>query len=280
MFFMKMKVPLRTTIVGNLNPSIKSNVIFNITNTSGKILVNNSGKPDYINEFIIDLDDFGHRADKYNLSRNNAIYVFILSCSLAAENILFSMKKLPEDLKSTSLKDDVKKSNQEVIKGPVKIISRVVPMRFGKCKVQITAKNEIKLDEQEIIDYGKRLCNFGIFESKTLAKDENIKEAIEEYLVALETHDPHSCYNHLYRALEKAVNVKENLIGSNFDLEASNLTGINQSSIKELRICYNRMKHTQKNESEINKIKECISNLSGSLFILKMATDKAILKRI
>lgn len=278
MIFMKMKVPLSTIIVGNLNPSIKSNIIFNITNNSGKISVHNSGEPDYINEFMIELEDFGYGTTN-NYYEPNALIIFILSCSLATENVLFAMKKLSEDLKPSPIEETVQNSNYTII-GPAEIICHLKPIRFEKLKVEATVKTEIDLNEEEIIGHGRILLDFGIFESKTSTYDENIKEAIDEYLVALETHEARSCYNQLYKALEKTVNADRDTTGNKFDLKASNLTGIEESQIKRLRKCHDRMKHSQRNPEDINEINDCISKISEALFTLKKATDTAILKRL
>lgn len=194
---------------------------------------------------------------------------FLSGIAFSTENpdILFS--PLFWDFLSSSVDDEVDAEKK--------------PMPKAYKTVKIDFKNKtIEVDELKVLDVLGKLFDwkYSIPKPRSLF-EENVRESINDYQLALMSPNIYHRFEFLYYAFEKAVNADgKNRVKDSFDTKASELTGIEDSEIEELRTFHDRIKHAFRKSDDILIMEKGISNFSNLALELKNATDRAILKRI
>lgn len=251
-----------------------------LENSSGRIVVEDcAGTPRSIHRLTIaDANDVGC-GNTYKLTTEQGGLILAICCSLSNTRIIFAPLQphhLPTSLKRAAIPPQVKivettTGNEVSIKATVRM--------SGSLSTILSAK--LALDEDKILNIAGRLLAYRPFDTANRnLPDSKVLESIKMYRHALLSTEALSCYKFLYISLEKAVNFDRDHTRSDFDKAASELIGLPQARIKELRQFDNRIKHALRSKTDIATLKEKESQLAPLVRDLKKATDDAILSKI
>lgn len=211
--------------------------------------------------------------------KNQSFKLFILALSLYDSRLFFSPSQpgiFSPNLKLGKIPSIVEESDTPTGKK----ISISETIRITESILTVMS-SKYELEESKIFTLVDILLSFDPFNYNSRTNFElNILDSLKRYLEALSSGSPLDFYKSFYFSLEKAVNAYDDKKKTEFDKEASSLTGINQDIIKELRSFINRVKHRIRNDQDFEKLKTGESNLGELSKNLKYVTDNAILKRL
>lgn len=273
------KLTIRCTVgyINNFATSeCKTSAEISFENPSGNVSVENIRvDPRSEHTFIINNATSLGLKGNYNLTKEQATKIFLLSCSLLMQRYYLSPIQAVQLSSEVEYVADIMHENVSEDQIPH---CTIIVSAGGSCCLL----NKIKIDETTVFQTAKKVLCYNIFNPQNRTLDENnVIEAIESYQEALTATEYSSCYKSLYPALEKAVNSDKTRVGDEFDIAASNLTGIKKDGIKELRIFYNRLKHRLKNNStDLKALNDGQAKIQSLLLDLKEATDTAILAKL
>lgn len=201
-----------------------------------------------------------------------------VALSLSKPRILFSRISHGNYLKQsvTKLKKRTQDSSLDTSNG--KLI-RVYDVFVGTEISQIALTTNIVIDEEEFLKILIGLLNIIINKNRTCF-EENILEAINNYIHALNGNDKEHFFKFLYIALEKAANADTGKEEDEFDSYISKLTGVAKKEVKNLRIFNNRSKHNFRNRKDVEKYNSLLKKLNLYLLSLKKIVDAVIKYRI
>lgn len=260
-----------------------SNVELNISDSSGKISVENIAKEPRSNHLftIKDASDVGY-GSRYNLSEEQCVFILSIACSLNQTNIFFQpvgFKYLPTKiLENPEDRPRLEDESTETSDGKFVKIAEYGTIKEG---LGILIKQEMSLKETQILEIAEKLLRSRIFESnKPTLLESNISVAIKRYKGVLTSIEELSSYKSLYDAFEIVVNADNHTQGQAFDTKASVLTGMTEGEIKDLRNFNNRLKHVLTNQNHLITFMAGEKEFTALAINLKKAADKAILSRL
>ncbi len=204
----------------------------------------------------------------------------LMSVALSISNprILFSRISHGNYLKQSVTKPKKRLQDSSLDTSNGKLI-RVYDVFVGTEISQIALTTNIVIDEEEFLKILIGLLNVIINKNRTCF-EENILEAINNYIHALNGNDKEHFFKFLYIALEKAANADTGKEGDEFDSYISKLTGVAKKEVKNLRVFNNRSKHNFRNRKDIEKYNSLLKNLNLYLLSLKKIVDAVIKYRI
>jgi hypothetical protein len=191
-------------------------------------------------------------------------FLFGISLSMANPNVLFS--PLYWDFLNAIVEGDRPNSTPKAYKA--------IKTDFIKIAVEV--------DETKVFDTLEKLfCHrYPVPEPNDIIEN-NIKESINNYQLALISPTIYQRFTFLFHSFEKAVNADgKDRKKKIFDKQASELTMIKGNEIEDIREFNNRIKHAIRTADDILAIEKGINNFSSLATKLKSATDKAILYRL
>lgn len=262
-------------------PRLSTYIELTIVNSKGIISIENKKEtPRSIHEFTFKLG----KDDKLNellcLSKDEIALIFATACSLANEGVLFTPIQLGGYL-DTSIELDKEPAEAEITDTPNGKRITVKITTFNKLKLEKLLMTTLNLDESQILDTLGKLLSYGKFNTPNRNRFElNVIQAINNYQDAFKTVSGSSRYNALYIAFEKAVNADGDREGPDFDKRASEITELPENVMGDLRHFADRGKHIQRNEKDIEMLKNLEKQFHSLIALLKIATDRAILYRI
>lgn len=251
-----------------------------IGNSSGKVTVENKKTvPRSEHAFTInDATSLGINR-KYNLTKEQATDIFLLSCSLIMPRYYLSL-----------IQPDHFHSDMECIPNPSEVQINensseknitIHCTAIGSIAISSCVSSKISIDEKKLFQIAETLLRYNIFNTQKRTLERNVIEAIKAFRNAFTTTEFSTCYLSMYSALEKAVNSNEERKGPEFDAEVSNLTGMEKDKIEKIRLFYNRLKHPlKKNSKDLRTLEEGQKEIGSLLRDLKEATGAAILAKI
>lgn len=216
----------------------------------------------------------------HSLSREQAMNVLALSCSLTNPIILFAHVDPTYYTGSVIFGKIPSKVNIDETGEPCKVT--ITNTSRLECSLSILVERLIDLHEEEVLETANRLLIIKLFDrSNRSLKESNILASIQAYLQALKDTDISSCYTSLYIAFEKGVTADDpNLKNKAFDLAASAITKYSDKEIEDIRLFYNRIKHASRDKNDLTLLLAGEAHLKEWIKKLKLAADKTILFRI
>ncbi|WP_424355850.1 hypothetical protein [Methanobacterium sp. MBAC-LM] len=280
-------IHLRASFADDLSPDINSEIHFKLKNSLDKIKIESNGSDPIHKITVKDLNEPNLLKRQEELSR-----IFAISCSLACENVVFSIRDKPDSLIATIEESKCKNEENENHEPEfieeedeegntsITINCPALVATFGISKVEITAIADIDFDGSKFFNSFRKLLKVKIFEPKNMPREQNFVESLREYELAINSENRYECFKHLFCSLEKMVNIKKEYTGDKFIEEISNLTGTNESDLRNFRRCYNRMKHCSRNNAHTTELTDCLEKIPSMMRNLKKTVDKVILLRI
>jgi len=253
-----------------------------LENSSGKIVVNNKEVgPRSEHTFIISDATLLGLKGNYNLTKEQATDIFLLSCSLVMPRYYLSLiqpVQLSSEVEYISMPSKVQ-INENPSEKQV-LISCCIGV--GEARVFSCLSSKVNIDEKQLFQIVEILLQYNIFDPQNRTLDElNVIEAIKSYREAFTTTEFTSLYLLMYSALEKTVNSDKDRKGSDFDVKVSNLTGMKQDKIEKIRLFDNRLKHPLKNSSnDLCTLRNGQNEIGILLRDLKKTTDMIILAKL
>jgi hypothetical protein len=143
--------------------------------------------------------------------------------------------------------------------------------------VSATVITKEELDELKIFDLLEKVRKLNRFIEKTNPHEVNLNLSITHYEKSMSEEILLFKFKNLYNSLEYIINVKgPDLKGNDFDKKASQMTGKPAATIKEWRDFYNRIKHIQRNSSDVKTYTEGNNNLANWVLSLRNCTKELI----
>jgi hypothetical protein len=140
-----------------------------------------------------------------------------------------------------------------------------------------------KIKEKQIVDVFQklqRINRYGISKSSTLF-DMNLNSSLRHYETAMSEFDRLFKFKNIFNALELVTNIDgNNRKGSDFDNEAKRLDATNCMDVKKWREFYNRIKHVQRNSSDIRIYEKGENDLSQELLCSRKCVQELLLSKL
>jgi hypothetical protein len=274
-------IELSAVLIDNpATPDHKTKVEITLENPSNSMEIEDKeGSPRSVHKFTLkDPSRFGYGSPQ-NFSADDIAFMLAISCSLANPRIVFS--PLQPYLLSHSIKFEEIPTKIETIEKPGELNIAVTEVIRVTDRFFSVLGTKLNLDERAILSIVNKLLAYRIFDATNRSFLElNVLEALKRYRDALMAAEGMSCYISLFNAFEKAINADEDRKGNEFDQEASQVTGLLETEIEELRKFNNRIKHALRNHADFATLKAGESKLAELSRNLKKAADKAILSRV
>jgi len=276
-----LRIELAAIVIDNQpGPFAGTKVAIALEDSIGRLGVEDfEGHPVSVHSFLVrDAVDLGV-GDPHNLETEKAGEVLAIACSLANPRILFSSSQ-PTQL-SSSIELPPPPTKVEVIDTPTGKGVNIIETLAVSATLRTQVGTSITLNEARVLDVASRLLRFRIFElaCRTL-QEQNIIEAIKSYGEAMKSARSVAWIAFLYAALEKAVNMRSEWDGPDFDREAAQLVQMNKTEIEEVRRFENRNKHALRSGADLATLQAGEARLPQIAMNLKKAADLAILQRI
>jgi|SRR5215217_1720909 len=143
--------------------------------------------------------------------------------------------------------------------------------------ISATVTTNDELDELKIFDLLEKIRKFNKFMEKTNPHDLNLNLSITHYDKSISEQILLFKFKNLYNSFEYIINVRgTDLTGDKFDNQASHMTDIPSLTIKEWRKFYNRVKHIQRNSTDVKTYTEGNNNLAHWVLSLRNCTKELI----
>lgn len=137
------------------------------------------------------------------------------------------------------------------------------------------------LDENELIKIFQKLNRFNRFEKKMVKADTNLVLSLNHYEQAMRDSELLFVFRDLFTSLQDIVDVQGNdLTGQDFDIECSNLTGWSVSEIEMWRSFYDRIKHIQRNDNQVERFTKVSENILAMIPPLRKSTQQLLVTRL
>lgn len=280
---------IKPALVDNLIPLVNHEIVYNIKNNSNRIeIISSQTSP--ISEFHIKESAAIEIKNNLNPHEEQSLHrILAISCSLACENVIFSIKNETEfsslqidnsKAESDNINRDLADEGDQNGNGSMTILCKPRPIKASIKGVMVSVKQEVIFDEVKFLRIFKILSRIGIFESKNTFHEQNFVESLHEYELAINSENRYECFKHLFCSLEKIVNMKKEYFQKDFDREVSKLTGINENDVNKFKRCYNRMKHCSRDADQVLELKCCLQEMPLMIRKLKKGVDNSIFLRI
>jgi hypothetical protein len=176
------------------------------------------------------------------------------------------------------------KSKYDVIKKDNKVfVNRIEDHIPVSDSVNAIVPHSASLEEQNVIEVFQKLQKMKRFKINrhSSIQDNNLNNSLENYENAMVDNNKISKYRHLFTALELVTDINGNdLKGSRLDNEVSMLSGVNSKSVEKWRQFYNRTKHTQKNNNDVDKYYNGENDLPDDLISIRKCVKTILLSKL
>lgn len=155
------------------------------------------------------------------------------------------------------------------------IYSRV---RIGMEQVSAVIGCNESIDEDDVSYFFTRINT--LYQNPADIVTNNLKKSLIHYQTAMESNMALLIFKNLYNSLELVGDVNGvGLIDSALDTEIASISGIDDSKAKEWRQFYNRIKHVDKNTTQITAFSDGTNNLKDYVKESRQAVQLAIRNR-
>ena len=137
-----------------------------------------------------------------------------------------------------------------------------------------------EIDENKILEFFHLITTMENTISKELETN-NLQKSLSTYQNAVESNLPLLIFKDLYASLELATNSDtDSRLSTNLDSEIANLSGIDVTTAQDWRQFYNRIKHVDKNSSNLSTFSQGTQNLNEYIKEIRKTCQKVILSRL
>jgi hypothetical protein len=149
--------------------------------------------------------------------------------------------------------------------------------------IHATVIHSASIDERTVLDVIHNLQKFKRFQvnRNSSLQENNLKNALENYLMAMQEKQIISKFRDLFTALELGVNVdgkeREDVV---FDKEAGNSCALDPKIVKVWRHFYNRTKHPHRVSKDIDTYYDAEKTLGEQLLILRKCVKEILCSRL
>jgi hypothetical protein len=152
----------------------------------------------------------------------------------------------------------------------------------------MTKSSEI-IDENELI-YTLNLINKAVRHGyatrsnrpfQTIQKLTDLSKALHNYEIAMSVFDALTIFRHLYTSLELATNSDgTDRHNQSLDAEIACLTQIPEKDAEDWRLFYNRVKHVNRDQTDLTTFERGMKNLPHQIYPLRISCKKVIIERL
>jgi len=137
-----------------------------------------------------------------------------------------------------------------------------------------------EIDENKILEFFQLITKMENIVSKELETN-NLQKSLSTYQNAVESNLPLLIFKDLYASLELATNSDANSRSDvNLDSEIANLSNIDAGTAQDWRQFYNRIKHVDRNSSDLSTLSQGTQNLNEYIREIRKTCQEVILSRL
>lgn len=248
---------------GITNPHLSSDVDVSLVDKNGKFYLTKQDKG-YRPKYVLDIPDttdfdFIYRGEDAETSIQNLITAINLNLKKVAFTRHISDKEYEHI-------DYTEKEKEEYDIG-----------LFGRMGII----QEADVSKESVIDTFDKIASLDRFNLNTpTVKEMNLIKAVSLYETAIESSNKFIQHMMFYMTMETACLYDGNYLkGAVLDQKMSNLSGIAEKHIRQWRRLYNRQKHVDTDQSDVEKTKNVMENPSG-VKDFRSAANQVLHKRL
>ena len=137
-----------------------------------------------------------------------------------------------------------------------------------------------EIDENKILEFFQLITKMENIISKELETN-NLQKSLSTYQNAVESNLPLLIFKDLYASLELATNSDANSRSDiHLDSEIANLSNIDAGTAQDWRQFYNRIKHVDRNSSDLSTLSQGTQNLNEYIREIRKTCQEVILSRL
>jgi hypothetical protein len=178
----------------------------------------------------------------------------ILAFNLVLERVCVTRRSSEFSEQSTIPKKVLQSAN--VTRTDSKVFVEIIDENIvSHDSVHATVTHSAEVEERAILEAFRNLQRFNMFQinENSSLRENNLKKSLENYSNAMEENNIILKFRDLFTALELCVNIDGNeKTGPAFDDKANKLYGINLSTVSNSREFYNRVKHVDRSQTDID----------------------------
>lgn len=149
--------------------------------------------------------------------------------------------------------------------------------------VHVTVTHSARIEERTILEAFRNLQKFKMSEIKSISSlpENNLKKSPQNYSNAMEQEHLVLKFRDLFTALEVCTNMDgDDRRNGPFDNEVSNLSGTDPNTVNRWRLLYNRVKHEDQDQKDINLLHDSEKGLSQQVTALRNVIRGILLSRL
>jgi len=169
----------------------------------------------------------------------------VLSCNLALERAVISRLTQRSSASSAETENEPRPEAHARDAGTasISISEQMCPNE----EISYVMQGDVELDENKISELLSRILSLRNNDGQAPLNVTNMQKSLDEYRLAMSSFDGLTVFKYLFSALEVSVTCDgRRRPGSSLDREASRISGIDESEIKDWREFNNRTKHSDR----------------------------------